>query len=294
MKPYDLFVRFLITKGVIEPKEINDKLTREFGLPSIDDVEFKNAFALVHDKTPPFISKRIVDKQYNHPEFYKWMGILEVRELWDYEKEFFKEHARYVKLVYAVHDDPKMRVTLNALLMKGSVEKDICQDINSKFSAMMKPEVVNTYRKFFWNANKMSRSAWRAYLRHTEEFETSVYFVALTENMEVLRTHLELPSKAAISENLQYLFTQSFLRARQLLRLNSPETNAEARRWIKLTADMADKYAKHRVGDAEDFSKSLQMEFEYVSNEFPTPDDMLLKEVAGKKPDGTNREEVDE
>ena len=40
--------------------------------------------------------------------------------------------------------------------------------------------------------------------------------------------------------------------------------------------NLADKYEKYRSADSSDFSKSLQMEFEYIDNEFPTPDESTL------------------
>ena len=63
------------------------------------------------------------------------------------------------------------------------------------------------------------------------------------------------------------------------MKTNTPAGNKEAREWNKQVVALIDKFEKYRVSDSSDFGKELQMEFEYIDTEFPTPDEALLKEV---------------
>lgn len=281
MRPYDLYIRFIITKGVASCQDLNVELER-LGLHTCAEDEFKKAYEFVHKTVTTPVSTQIIEKK-THGEFYKWMKVLDVAELWDYERVFFKESARIIRLCYDVHHDPQLRITLNALLIKGCKHIDISQDLSAKFASMILPAHVAIYEKFFWNVRRMTRKDWRTYLRTCDEHETHILFTALTESLDVVRTTLDMPSRVSISESLQYLFTMSVIRAKRYLRLDHPAANAEARNWIKTVLVLADKYSKHRTGDAADFSKTLQLEFEYVEESFPTPDDALLSELKEKQ-----------
>jgi len=280
MKPYELYVRFLVTKGYSNTASVNEDLAR-LGLHPISNSYWEKQFNLVHDLVPAPVSKQILEKKY-YGEFYQWMKTLEVAPLWDYEKAFFKAESRYTKLVYDIHMDPLMRLTINALLLKGSKHKDLAQDISFKFTSMVREPHLALYETFFWNVKRMTRGAWRNYLADCDDFEQSTLFIALTESLDILRTNLELPSKVSLSDNLQYLLTQSFTRAKRYLRLDTPDSNKEARNWIKTVMELADKYAKHRTGDMDDFGKTLQMEFDYIVEDFPTPDDAVVQELKQK------------
>jgi len=280
MNPYELYIRFLVTKGYNETDAVNAELDK-LGLHHIKPDYFKKQFDLVHKLVPAPISKQIIDGKY-YGEFYQWMKTLEVAALWDYEKPFFKPDQRYIKLVYDIHMDPKMRLTINALLLKGTEHKDLVQDLTIKFTSMLKDTHLKIYETFFWNVKRMSRGAWRSYLKVCDDFETAILFVALTETLDTLRTELELPSKVSLSDSLQFLLSKSMTRAKRYLRLDTPDANKEARSWIKTVMDLSDKYAKHRTGDMDDFGKTLQMEFDYIIEDFPSPDEAVVQELKKK------------
>lgn len=289
-KPYDLYLRFLITKGCASVDDVNEYLD-DLSLPYITKKEFEDQHNLVHNAVPRPISDQIADQAF-HGDFIKWMKFLGVVDFWYFEKPFRHESHRYIKLVHDIHQDVLMRATINALLIKGAMRKDICADINAKFSYMLKESHVEMYDKFYWNVRRMTRKGWKAYIRLTKEFDTASLFSALTDDLEVMRMKLELSSKANISGTLQFFFTQSSQRAKEYLRLRSPENDKEARSWMKISMDLADKYAKHRTGDVEDFGKTLQLEFDYVENNFATPDDALFQEREDK--DKANKARKDE
>jgi hypothetical protein len=277
VKPYELYVRFLVTKGCDELELVNTALT-DLTLQPITQEDLDRHYNLIHDTLPDPVSRQLLDKRYEG-DFLQWMGVLDVRGMWLLEKPYRNPDDGNLRLVYDVHHDIKLRMSLNALLLKGAAAPDICQSLNTKFSYMLKPAHVDLYAKYFWDHRRMTRTLWRSYLAGASEAERSILFVALSEPLDVIKTLLDLPSKSNISDSLQYLFASAYQKARHYLRLSSKESNAEARAWITTSIALADKYEKHRTGDLEDFSKSLQMEFEFVDSEFPTPDATAMAEL---------------
>lgn len=280
MKPYDLYVRFLVTKGYTSYGEVNT-LLEELNLKPITEKEFEKHYCVVHDNIPKPVSDQIASKVYEGP-FLRWMNTFKVKELWEMEKKFITPESAKFRLIYDIHHDPVLRVTMNALIIKGQSSVDIVQDINMKFSYMLKEEHVNLYIKFFWNVHGMTRKAWSEYLRLVTGNERNILFMALTESLDAVKTHLDLPSRIEISTSLSNLLTNSYQKAKHYLRINSPDAGREARAWIMTTLAIADKHQKYSKADTGDFAKSIQMEFDYVQNEFVTPDTELLLELQAK------------
>lgn len=280
-RPYDLLVRFLVTQGFDDVDLVNTRL-KECGLQPILADEFDDQFNIVHDNIPKSISDQITNKKY-HGEFYKWMKVLEVDGLWSLEKTFIEPQNAPLKLIYDLGMDPKLKLALQALITKGEKDKEICQLLNLKFSYMLKDEHIALYRKYFWSPGRMTRADWRNYLRECEDYEKSVFFVVLTEPLNVVKTLLDLPSKADITGVYNKVFTQCAQKVEHYMRLSSKETNAEARQWISTMLTLGDKIKKYETGDIEDFSKTIQLEFDFVQNTFPTPDEQTIKEFDQKK-----------
>ena len=278
-RPYELYVRFLVTKGLEDLIEVN-KILGELSLCSISGQYFEKQQNLVHDHITGPISKQISNKKYEG-DFLRWMTILEVNELWEIEPKFRTKDNASLRLIYDVNYDPKLRHSLNALILKGdTTPKDICQDLNGKFSYMLKDQHITLYQKFFWAINRMTRNGWKDYIRNcADDFEKSLLFLCLTEDRDTVRNFLELPSKADVLTAYQGLFIQSVQKAKHYLRITSQEANKEARAWIKCALEVGDKYKKYETGNIVDFGKTLQMEFDYITSDFPTPDEATCLEL---------------
>jgi hypothetical protein len=280
MKPYDLYVRFLVTKGVPGHQEVND-LLKEVSLKPISEDEFEKQYHIVHDNITKPISDQIANQKFEGA-FLKYMGLLQVRELWQIEKPFLTPETAKHRLVYDIHHDPIMRLTINALIMKNMAVPDIVQDINMKFSYMLRDEHVMIYKKFFWNPEIMTRASWKSYLPLCDGQEKATLFTALTEDLDTVKNFLELPSRVDVSGSLQNLLVQSYHKAKHYLKLNTVEGNREARAWVGTVLAVAEKHQKYSRADVGDFAKSIQMEFDYVTADFDTPDNELLKELQAK------------
>jgi len=287
-RPYDHYLRFLVTKGLEETSSFNDAL-EELSLPKVTEEEIDHQYKLVFNTVPKPVQNQITSRKYEG-EFRKWMKVLDVNELWDYEKPFRTSEYQYIKLLYDLHSDPRLRLVIGALLIKGVRHEDIVQMVNLKYSSMLKVEHVSLYEKFFWNHRRMTRKEWKNYLADRDSFEKNILFMCFSEDIDTVKAALELPSKTSSSDMLQYMLSQAFQKAKHYLRYNSPDQNMEAREWIKVTMSLSDKYEKHRTGDVEDFGKTLQLEFDYVESEFMTPDEQMLSDVEQKKKENDQRE----
>lgn len=283
--PFDRYLRFLATKGIDDLRDVND-LLGDLNLPNASDEEFGTQLEIVEGQLPKGVRSQIRTGAHS-VDFLPAMKVLEVEELWHFEKLVFlpKEDPlrSVVKLVYDIHQDLALRATINALLIKNVPGKDIAHSVNLRYSALLKEEHINIYSKFFFSAQSMTRGGWRAYLKRCPGSERSLYFTALTEPLDAVKTELELPAKHSTGEVLQYLLTKSTQKAKRLLDDETPSGRAEALRWVDMVLRVTDKYERYRSGDQVDFANSLQMEFTFVDTEFATPDDELLKEAAERQ-----------
>jgi len=284
--PYDLYIRFLITTGVKTPEDISSKLT-ELNFPGSGSylagtIEAQEA---VVSHTLPEGVLRQIEKRSFCGDFLHWMKILEVEDLWLFEKEFRNKDAAKrsaIKITYDINQDPKLRLALSSLLMKGIPHSELSQMLSSRFASFLREEHVTLFERFFFNVKRMTRKDWKKFLGYCNREETRVYFTALSEPLDILKTELELPAKVSSSETLQYLLTKAHIKAKQYLAVGTPDGNKEARMWIETVVQLVDKYEKYRAGDASDFSSALQLEFDFSEGEFETPDPEVLSEISAK------------
>lgn len=290
--PYDLYVRFLVSKGLDDIGDVNSEL-EALNLPKVPVAALNAQVAVVSTALPQGIKAQIENKSYS-VDFLKWMKVLQVDELWHYEQTPFtkdRERKAICKLAYDIHQDFPLRTTINALLIKAVPIKDIIQAVNQRFSSFLKDEHIRVYEKYFFNPRNMTRQAWRVFLETCESEDAAIYFTALSEPIEVVKTELELPSKTSSSENLQFLATKSFLMAKSHLSNKTPKSADEARKWIDIYLKVTDKYEKFRSGDMGDFANALQMEFDFVDTEFAEADPEVLKELSDRKKAETEKDE---
>jgi len=276
--PYELYIRFLATKGLDDIKAVNANLVANHLFPVQQDLLDKQ-WELIHSVVPKDILTQIEQKTYS-TDFLQYMRVLEVEDLWLGEPGVTTDSkGTLVKLVYDLLQDPVLKITANGLLIKKMGVAELTRVLTAKFSGMYKDIHFDIYSRFFFNPCRMTRRDWREYLKLCAERERRIYFTALTEDMEVLKTELDLPAQVSVSNTLQYLLTKSFQKAKTYLNINTPEAGKEAREWISQVSNLADKYEKHRSGDQHDFAKSLQMEFDFIDDQFDTPDSDIAAAV---------------
>lgn len=278
--PYELYLRFLVTKGMVAEDEVNEHLDLLF-LPHCRQQHLDEQFQFVSQTLPLGIQSQLENGSQGGDDFLHWMRVIEVHELWQAEKPFITPESRLLaKLAKDIHDDLKLRMTINALLIKGVKPHDLSQAVQVKFSTPVRDVHIELYRKYFFDPRRLTRSDWRSWLKVVSEQEQKIYFLALTEPLDLVKSELDLPAKVSVSGMLQGLLTRSYQKARTFLDDNGISSSKEAREWIEQCLAIADKYEKYRSADQSDFSQSLQLEFEFVESHFETPDSETLREVA--------------
>jgi len=287
--PHELYLRFLATKGFDDLSQVNEQLG-SLNLPQATQEDLDRQWALIHSSMPASIVSQIERKSYSS-DFIRNMGVLEVADLWVNPKN--KSQESLVKYVYGIHADTWLRVCINALIMKNVSLEETSRILSTKFSIPLREDHLGLYSRFFFRTSQMTKSSWKSYIRNFTGREAQIYFTALTESADVLKTELDLPAVVNISDSLQWLLTKSFLKARSYINVGTIEAGREAREWIDQVVKLTDKYEKHRSGDQHDFAKSLQMEFDFVDEKFDTPDDDIAAELAEKsKPKEKTKEPV--
>lgn len=285
--PYEVYIRFLATRGMTDLNDVNSHLS-SIGLPTITQDILDRAWNLIHSVMPKGIISQIESKLYSG-DFIQSMGVLEVAEFWLVEEPFCgmsksSTDSKTIKpIVSAVKDylnDLNVKFAINALLIKNEDGEKISRALATKFSISMREKHVEIYRKYFFDPKRMRRSDWKRYLKELPPSERKLYFTALTEPLEVLKTELNLPATISVSNNLQWLLSKSIQKAKVFIDAGSAEANHEARAWIDQVVKLTDKYEKYRSGDQNDFSQALQMEFDFLKDEFDTPEESICQEVA--------------
>lgn len=272
--PYELYIRYLATRGYADLHEVNAKLAK-LRLRPISQENLDKTWMMIHATMPLGITAQIESKIYSS-DFLKHMQILEVAELWETPEKGLRP-------VFDIHEDLSLRLTVNALLVKYLKLEEITRLINAKFTTALRESHVNTYMRYFFDPRRMTRGDWRDYLKDGSSKERSIIFMALTEEVNILKTELDLPATISVPETLQWLITKSFTKARNYMNVGGPESDQAARAWTDQVLRLAEKYEKYRSADQHDFSKSLQMEFDFLDDEFDTPDNAMLSEVAASR-----------
>lgn len=291
--PYDLYVKFLVTKGHHSLKEINDELSK-VQLAPINQNIFERHIRAVKSVLPAPIWDQIEKQKIYGQAFFKWMKALDLDEIWLAEKAYRSEETvKLWTLIYDISEDPQVRMAVRAMLMKKSELEELANALNAKYATMLNKNHLRLFRKFMWNHALMKRKDWKDYLlqESVSNSEKDLLFSCLTETEDVVRTKLGLPANLITSDILQMMATESVLKVKHFLKVQDQNGNREARFWMDKAQQLLALREKYKAADLRDFSKELQMQFEYVETEFETPDEEVLKEVQEKDPTSKEGEE---
>ena len=260
--PYENYLRYLITCG-LNYDETSETI-KELELPPCPSEYWEAQFEILNEvQIPNKIKKCWATKGTRKPKSYgKYMGAIGLYEAWDEDKTAFNK-------VLDIAQDPDVSMTIGALLLRRTEKEEIAAILLSKFSINIPPSISSLYEKYFFQVAIMSRAAWKVFLGHQEGFTKKVYYLALSGKDMKMRAELGLPNRISVSEHYQQLHIQAIERFKTLMETNSPDADAMALKWATLAMSSGDKYEKLKLGDASDFGKDLQMEFEYIDTNFP-------------------------
>lgn len=291
--PYDLYVKYLITRGHLTLKEINDELSKVQLLP-VSQAIYNRHLHDVKGTLPQPIWEQVETQKIYGQTFLNWMRRLNVDEAWRTHKAYTSEDTKKVwALVLDIQYDPQVRMAIRCMLMKNVGFEELANAINAKYSTMLNLNHLKIYQKFFWNHAYMKRGDWKEYLsqRRITNSEKNLLFTCLTETEDVVRTKLGLAASIVTSDALQLMATEALLKVKHYLKVDDQTGNREARFWMDKAQSLLALREKYKAADLRDFSKELQMEFEYIETNFDTPDEATLKEVQEKDPSNAEKKD---
>ena len=183
---------------------------------------------------------------------------------------------------------------LNHPLMRTSLDVCIITNVETEKIAMMLPQVygikfteaaVELYRKYFGFFEVFGRSDWKEYLERLREDQYVFVriFAALTKPKEEVLHMCGLPSEQQFSVFLKNVLATASYKFGYYSRQNTTEGDINAMDWAKVGIVAGEKFEKYGAGDASDFAKLVQTEFQYVTPEIDTLSPELALELRPKQ-----------
>lgn len=258
-------------------------------LPIPESEDIRNAQTKVEGLIIPPVVRKNIRK-----------GIYKKEDNWAWEKLGYGDLHRWRYLqgkddswntVGRILKHPVMRTAIDACTIARFTEDKLITMLSQVYRISLTEDSLRLYRRYFGNFEAFTRSDWRRYLARINEdnYVYSRIFTALTRPLDEVLHLCGLPSENQFSDFLKNVLATANYKFSYYARQNSPEADTEARRWAKVGIESGEKYEKFGAGDANDFAKLVQTEFEYVTPHMETLDGALAEQIrpqiAGKKPD---------
>ena len=281
--PHENYIRFLITNG-LDSEETNEEL-KEIGLPVCPVDYWDKQYQLLHDfKLPKQVKKFWKNPHKKFPvNFFEYMSAVGLKDAWLFNVGRMPELSTAIDAL----KDEDISLVVKALLIRKAPADEVSALINGKFSMNLSKKAVTLFEKYFFQVRIMSRESWRKYLSNLPQEEKVILYKGLSGKEMELRADLGLPNKISVSEHYQQLHVQALEKFNRLMNSNDPNADAQALKWAKIAMDSGDRYEKLKLGDASDFGKDLQMEFDYIDTDFPAIGEDSIDQIHDNKEIGT-------
>jgi hypothetical protein len=287
--PHEQYVRFLITLNFdLEDIQIN---LNDHGLLKISESYWKDQKAILENSKIPNSIKSfwVAEKQNKLPkDFINYMNSIGLKDAWMYNLGKNKEF----EIVVDALKDADVSICVRSLLASGLSSEEIAALVNGKFGMVFPKICVELFKKYFFQTLIMSRTSWKNYINQLEPEERNLIYLGITGQQTVLRAELSLPVKISVAEHYQKLHIFAMQKFELYKNNNSPDADQNALKWAQMAMSSGDKYEKLKIGDASDFGKDLQMEFDFIDTDFPLIGEENLEEIRQHIEDGQNNEET--
>jgi hypothetical protein len=271
--PYDLFVKFLITRKA----DVNGTLS-SLGLPELTDNELltKNILA---GPLPPSV-KAFIDSPENQVEkkegFLEWAEAHEIRELWEIQPEFL--HSEYrtltrgsgsMKKACDLFAAPNKRTAMSLLLMREFPQEDIIDVFSDHFETEVNAEVIQLARKYFFDFREMTPTDWHSLFHNLPPEERDKLQVGREpHSRQFVEYSIGKVPNLTYEEILNDIMVTSYYKFKELA--NQPLMDTMAQRWAAMAMTAGEKKIKFTKGDRRDLNEDIQMRFEFTEPTFPT------------------------
>lgn len=260
--PFSRHLEWMLLVGTEETKILSFYDSVQIAEPSRDhlaDAEERISKLILPPSTKQYLRRKIfrevdlaVWKKHGYEDFYSF---------YTEQKKAKQEWSDLGKVL----SHPVMRIALDCCIMIGLDAEEISAMMPQQFNIPISEDTVKLYQKNMFDVNLMTKESWKSFLRllTNDSYSYNRYYAALTRPQAEVLHLVGLPSKNQFSDFLRNVLATADFKFRHYSRHNTPEANAEAAKWAKLGMDAGVKYEKFSAGDANDFSKLVQTQFEY-------------------------------
>jgi hypothetical protein len=274
--PFSKHLDWLCLEGM-NPKDIR-KFYDNVQLPIPTDKDIEEATARVDALIIPKSVKKSVIRgmfKYEDNSYWEQHGFGELHA-WRCNRP-----TKYWPAVGRILNHPLMRVALDVCTITGVEQEKIAIILPQTFKVEFAEPAIDLYKKIFGNFESFSKQDWTDYLARLKD-DQYVYvriFSALTKPKDEALLLCGLPAEKAFSDFLKNVLASASYKYNYYARQNTPEADAEARRWAKVGFEAGEKFEKYGAGDVSDFAKLVQTEFEYVTPEIETLDQAVAQQL---------------
>ncbi len=284
--PHERYIRFLITSG-LDLEETNEHLL-EKDLPQCpvgkdgQSEYWEKQYDILFDSKVPKSVKNFWerdDKSKFPKGFFEYMNTLELKEAWAYNVGKSKSFTIAVDAL----EDEDVCISVRALLSLRAKYDEISALINGKYGMIFPKDAVRIFQKYFFERKIMSRKSWRVYLDLIPTEHKYLIYKALVGKGVELRAELDFPNKISVSDHYQKLHIYALEKFNTYRASAEPNADQNAIKWAQILMSSGDKYEKLKLGDTADFSKDIQMEFDYIDTDFGMIGEDNLEEIRDSK-----------
>lgn len=280
--PHERYIRFLITSG-LDLEDTNEHLL-EKGLPPCpvdgegNSEYWDSQYEKLHSAKIPKSIKNFWNKEEKKkfPQgFFEYMNVVGLQDAWKYNVGQNKLLAVAVDAL----EDEDVSISTRALLTLKSPPEEVAALIHGKYGMIFPKDAVRQFNAYFFDIRIMTRKSWKAYLELLPPEHKLLLYKALVGREVELRAELDFPNKISVSEHYQKLHIYAMEKFDTYRSSSEPNADQHAIKWAQIAMSSGDKYEKLKTGDTTDFSKELQMEFDFVDIDFPTIGEESLEEL---------------
>jgi hypothetical protein len=287
--PHEQYVRFLITLN-FDFDDTQDYLA-DHALLKLKKAYWEDQKAILEtSKVPKYIkSFWVAEKKTKLPkDFIRYMNTVGLQDAWLYNLGKCKEFG----IALDALKDIDVSICVRSLLAMSVAAEEISALVNGKFGMSFPKKSVELFRKYFFQPLIMSRASWRNYLNELIPEEKHLIYLGITGQQTVLRAELGLPVKISVADHYQKLHIFAMQKFELYKKTNSPDADQNALKWAQMAMSSGDKYEKLKIGDAADFGRDIQMEFDFIDTDFPMIGEENLDEIRQHDVDGQNNDEA--
>lgn len=294
--PHERYIRFLITNG-LDLEDTNEHLQdKGLGICPMegeDESEYwTTQYDLLHDSKIPKSIKAFwkkQDKKKLPKNFFSFMNTVGLKEAWMYNVG----DEKIFTIAMDALEDEDVFLDLRCLLALRSPMDEVSALINGKYGMAFPRAAAEMFQSYFFETRIMSRGSWREYLATLPGEHKELIYKALVGRDVELRAELDFPNRISVSEHYQKLHIYAMEKFNTYRKSADSTADQNAIKWAQIAMSSGDKYEKLKLGDTADFSKDIQMEFDYIDADFPMIGEETLEEIKEAKT-GEQKEDDDD